>query len=335
MKILISTGIYPPKIGGPSEYSKNLQSALEKAQNRVKIATFGIEEYIPSGLRHLYFLVKIVPVVLWSEFVISLDTFSVALPTVFVCKVFRKKNIIRTGGDFLWEQYVERTQKKVLFRNFYDTEKNNFSLKERVIFWLTKWVLNTTDVVIFSTEWQRDIFIKAYGLDKSKTAIIENYYGEKEEGFGIDSKEFVASTRVLVWKNLDLLSSVFAEIKNDNPGISLYTENEKYEDFMIRIKNSYAVVLVSLGDISPNMILDSIRFNKPFICTREIGIYNRIKDAGIFVDPLNQDEIKNAVVRLLNPEEYKIAKEKVRNFNFLHSWEDIALEFVKVSKELK
>lgn len=335
MNILISTGIYPPKIGGPSEYSKNLQNALEKAQNRVKIATFGVEEYIPSGLRHLYFLIKIVPKVLWSEFVISMDTFSVALPTVFVCKVFGKKNAIRTGGDFLWEQYVERTQKKVLFRNFYDTEQNNLSLKEKMIFSLTKWVLNTTDMVIFSTEWQRDIFIKAYRLDIKKTGIIENYYGEKDEGLVTDSKEFVASTRVLVWKNLDLLSSVFAEIKHDNPGISLYTENEMYEDFMTRIKNSYAVVLVSLGDISPNMILDSIRLNKPFICTREIGIYNRIKDAGIFVDPLNKDEIKNAVVRLLNPEEYKIAQEKVRNFTFLHSWEDIALEFVRVSKELE
>jgi glycosyltransferase involved in cell wall biosynthesis len=335
MKILISTGIYPPKIGGPSEYSKNLKNALEMAQNRVKIGTFGIEEYIPTGLRHLYFMVKILPKVLWSDLVISMDTFSAAFPTILVCKILNKKNIIRTGGDFLWEQYVERTKKKVLFRIFYETEKKNFSLKEKIIFNLTKWTLQNTDHVVFSTEWQRDIFISSYNLDKNKTKIIENYYGEKEDGFRADSKEFVASTRVLVWKNLDLLKSAFAEIRNEHPGITVYTENEKYEDFMKRMKNSYAVILVSLGDISPNMILDALRLNKPFICTREVGIYERIKDTGIFVDPLNKDEIKSAILRLLDESEYKIAIEKVKGFSFLHSWQDIASEFTNLSNSIK
>lgn len=335
MKILISTGIYPPKIGGPSEYSKNLKNALEMAQNRVKIATFGLEEYLPTGVRHMYYLAKILPKILWSDFVISMDTFSVALPTILACKILNKKNIIRTGGDFLWEQYVERTKKKVLFRNFYTSEKNNFSVKEKIIFNLTRWTLQNTDCVAFSTEWQRSIFISAYNLDKSKTKIIENYYGEKEDSFNARSKEFVASTRVLVWKNLDLLKSAFAEIKNSHSGITLYTENEKYEDFMIRMKNAYAVILVSLGDISPNMILDALRLNKPFICTKEVGIYERIKDLGIFVDPLNKDEIKSAIARLLDEEEYKIIQEKIRNFTFVHSWQDIASEFISLNNLIK
>jgi len=132
MKILISTGIYPPKIGGPAQYAKNLKEAFEKRGNIVSVQTYGVEEKLPTGLRHLFFFFKVIPDVLKSDEVFILDTFSVGLPTVLVCRIFGKKRIIRTGGDFLWEQYVERTGKKVLLSNFYDTEKTNFSRKEKI-----------------------------------------------------------------------------------------------------------------------------------------------------------------------------------------------------------
>lgn len=335
MNILITTGIFPPKIGGPSEYSKNLKNALEKAQNRVKIGTFGLEEHLPTGVRHLYFLIKIAPSVLWADLIICMDTFSVALPSVLLSKIFGKKTIIRTGGDFLWEQYVERTGKKVLFRNFYKEEVNNFSKKEKIIFGLTRWSLKNASFVVFSTLWQRDIFIDAYNLDKSKTGIVENYYGEKEKNTTSAGYNFVASTRNLIWKNLDTLKSVFNEIQKDLPNISLYTENNAYDVFMQKMKDSYAVILVSLGDISPNMVLDAIRHNKPFICTMEVGILDRVKDVGIFVDPLNRDEIKNAILRLLDKDEYELELNKVKNFSFTHSWGEIAGEFLSISKNLK
>src|SRR5689334_19581708 len=125
MRILISTGIYPPKIGGPAQYSKNLKETLEKKGNRVSLKTFDIEDRLPTGVRHLYFFLKIIPALLASKAAIILDTYSVGFPTVLACKLFGKKGVIRTGGDFLWEQYVERTGKKVLLSDFYESEKNN------------------------------------------------------------------------------------------------------------------------------------------------------------------------------------------------------------------
>ncbi len=332
-KILITTGIYPPKIGGPSQYAKNLKEAFEKTGHIVVVKTFGIEDKLPTGLRHLFFFFKIIPAVLSTDTVFILDTFSVGLPTVVACKIFGKKGIIRTGGDFLWEEYVERTGKKILLRDFYNTEKQNFSFKEKLIFKLTKWTLNNSAKVIFSTEWQRDIFIGGYGLKKEKTCIVENYYGPKEPTNNFESKTFVASTRNLVWKNLTVLKGVFDRVKVKYPGVSLFTENLPYEAFMAKMKVSYAVILASIGDISPNMILDAIRLNRPFIATLEVGIYDRIKDAGIFVDPLNEKEIEEAVLNLLTDEGYKQAKEKVRNFNFIHTWGEIAQEFLEVEGE--
>ena len=104
---------------------------------------------------------------------------------------------------------------------------------------------------------------------------------------------------------------------------------------MEKMKGCFAVILVSLGDISPNMILDAIRLNRPFICTKEVGIYDKIKDAGTFVDPLKEKEIEDAILTLLTEEGYKKAKEKVKNFNFVHTWDEIAGEFIEVYKNIE
>ncbi len=334
-KILITTGIYPPQIGGPAQYAKNLKEALEKIGYTVRVKTYGTENKLPTGIRHLFFFFKIFFQVAKSEVVFILDTFSVGWPTILACKIFGKKGIIRTGGDFLWEEYVERTGKKVLLRNFYNTEIPYFSLKERIIFKLTRWALKNTSKIIFSTNWQRGIFIKGYGLKKENTCIVENYYGPKESDNDFESKTFIASTRNLVWKNLDVLKGIFERIKLGHPEIALFTDNLPYGQFMDKIRGSYAVILASIGDISPNMITDAIRLNRPFICTKEVGIYERIKDAGIFVNPLNEKEIEEAVLNLLTEDGYKEAKAKVRNFNFTHTWDEIVHEFLEVAEKIK
>lgn len=334
MKILITTGIYPPKIGGPAQYAKNLKTAFEDMGHTVTIKTYGLEDKLSTGLRHLFFFFKIIPAVLKADAIFILDTFSVGFPAVLACKIFCKKGVIRTGGDFLWEQYIERTGRKILLRNFYNTEQDNFSFKEGMIFKLTKWTLNNASKIIFSTGWQRQIFLEAYSLSIKNSEIVENYFGPKESDSDFEFKIFIASARNLAWKNLDVLKRVFKKVQTKDSGVSLFTDNLPYHQFMHKMKASYAVLLVSLGDISPNMILDAIRLNRPFVCTKEVGIFDRIKDAGIFVDPLNEKEIEQAVSYLLTEEGYRKAKEKVRNFDFTHGWEQIAEEFLQVFKYL-
>src|SRR5436309_2301876 len=109
MKILIATGIYLPKIGGPAQYAKNLERVFTDLGHSVTVLTFGLEDNLPTGVRHLFFFFKILPKVFSADIICALDTFSVGLPAVLASQISGKKCVIRTGGDFLWEQYVERT----------------------------------------------------------------------------------------------------------------------------------------------------------------------------------------------------------------------------------
>ena len=331
MKILIATGIYPPEIGGPAQYALNLKDIWTKEGHGVKVDVFSRFNFLPTGIRHIAYFFYILPDVFSADFILVLDTYSCAFPTVFASRLFRKKVVLRTGGDFLWESHVERTRKPVLLRNFYKERISYLSTKEKIVYGLTKWILKNTSKVVFSTNWQKDIFTPAYDLDSTNTTIVENYYGPKEGDFPYKNHTFVGSSRDLIWKNLVMLGDVFSEIKS----AGLFLDNLPFDEFMNKINDSYAVIQVSLGDISPNLILDSIRMNKPFICTKEVGIFDRIKDAGIFVDPLNKEEIKQAVLELLDPDKYKLAQERVRHFSFTHTWKEIGDEFLSIYNSIK
>ena len=331
MKILIATGIYPPQIGGPAQYAKEIKEALKKLGDEVEVCTYGAEKKLPTGLRHMVFLGKILPAYFKADYIIVLDTFSVALPVYLASFIFNKPYIVRVGGDFLWEGFIERTNKKVLLRNFYQATRGDWNLKEKFIFYITKKILRRAEKIVFTTGWQQDIWQPVYELKNYKINIIENYYGPKDntkdDGADESKKIFLAGTRKLKWKNLSTLNQAFSLAQKKDPLLKLDLTNVSYDDFIIKMKQSQAVILVSLGDVSPNMILDAIRLNKPFILTRETGLYDRLKEVGLFVDPLNEAEIKDTILTLSNHSEYKKWQTKVREFNFVHTWEDIALEF--------
>jgi hypothetical protein len=138
-----------------------------------------MDEHLPAGVRHAAYFNKLFFLLFFirADYVIALDTFSVGFPAVLAGKFAGIPVIIRTGGDFLWEFYVERTGEKIVFSDFY-TRPRSFNTKERIIFRLTQWALRHASAAVFSTAYQRDAFVPAYGLEAARARIIENFYGE-------------------------------------------------------------------------------------------------------------------------------------------------------------
>jgi glycosyltransferase involved in cell wall biosynthesis len=332
MKILISAGIYPPDIGGPSQYARNLYETWKKQGHEVKVAAYRWERALPPVVKHFLFFTKVLRKGWNADLILTLDNFLAAVPTMLACAILRKKYIIRTGGDLLWEWYVERTGEMILFKDFY-SKKRNYSLKEKIILYLSTIAFRRAAFVVYSTEWQKGIFEKAYKLDPKKSKIIENFCGPRDEQIPPENRMFVAGVRELKWKNTDLLKSVFkkAQIEVKNRGfedIEFDPTKAVYDNFQDRMRRSYAVILTSIGDISPNMIFDAIRVGTPFILTKETGIADRVRDCAIFVDPINENDIKEKIVWISDPKNRELQAEKVKNFKWVHTWEDICREFV-------
>ena len=340
MKILIASGIYPPDIGGPAQYARNLYETWKRQGHDVKVAAYRWERVAPPFIRHILYLTKVIRKGWNAELILVLDTWSAAIPAMVACKLMGKKYIIRTGGDFLWETYVERTGDLVLFKDFYPLTLNKLTRKERPIYVFGGRALRQAATVIFSTDWQRRIFESAYKLDPKKNVVLENYCGPRESAIEPDNRAFVAGARSLKWKNVDLLKEAFADARvligrRNLEDIELDCGKAVYDSFVEKIRHSYAVILASLGDISPNMIFDAIRVGTPFILTRETGIAERVKDCAIFVDPQDKKDIAEKIAWISDPNNRAIQAAKIQKFTWVHTWEQIGDEIVRLSKRFR
>lgn len=339
MNIVIATGIYPPATSGPAQYAAALEREWAAAGHAVRVVTYNLEHRLPSGLRHLLFFIRVLPAVARADFVVALDTFSVGVPAVAAARLLSRKIIIRTGGDFLYEQFVQRTGSKVLLSKFY-SEPRAFSFKEKTIFMLTRWALHTASALVFSTTWQRDIWMAPYKLEpdnlaKQKIFIVENRFDEKISDEPATKKNFIFATRDIAYKNIDAFKRAFAAAQKIRPDISLELHhNTPHAELMKKIATCYAVVMPSLGEISPHVITDALRCNKPFLLTRESGYAEKLKEVGIPVEPLSEFDMTEKILYLADDANYSAVHEQVRAFNYTHSWAQIAGEILNIAQKI-
>jgi glycosyltransferase involved in cell wall biosynthesis len=330
MKIVIATGIYPPEAGGPAYYAGGLARSFEKLGHTVRVVTYGQLKKLPLGVRHIAYAFRLIPAMWGADVVMALDTFSVALPAAFVASMLRVPFFIRTGGDFLWEQYLGRTRELIPLVHFYDVPRK-FSAKERLIFALTKWTLARARI-IFSTEMQRDIWRAPYAIDLSRTYIVGNAVEPPLPSVAPTSKNYLWHVRPNAIKNEAHVRAAFAKAKAAHPDIVLEDGTMPKAQLLERLKSCYAVILPSVTEISPNNILDALRFHKPFIMDKYSGLAKELGAYGTLVDPLDEDDIARAIGRLAEPEGYAEACAKASRFSMVRTYDDVAGDFLALIK---
>lgn len=331
MKIVIATGIYPPQIGGPALYAQGLAEALREKGHVVHVVTFGSLLSYPSGIRHVLYLFRLIPRLWRADACIALDTFSVALPSLVGCTLFRVPFVIRTGGDFLWESYSERTAESVPFSLFYQTH-SSFTFQEQVIFLLTRFVTRHA-CMVFSTVYQRDVWVRVYHI-KNQTRIIENAIPEKVSAVAPRQKNFLWYVRPLALKNPERVHRAFLQAQKKYPDLRLEEGQVPHDELIARMSSCYAVILPSVSEISPNYILDALRCVKPFILTKECGYAEKLGPYGRLVDPLDEYDIAQAFEELATTEGYAKACEKVVQFNEVRPYAAVADDFISLLESL-
>lgn len=334
MNILIATGIYPPATSGPAQYAAALEREWAAAGHTVRVVTYNLEHRLPSGLRHMLFFLRVLPVMARADFVVALDTFSVGVPAVAAARLLGRRIIIRTGGDFLYEQFVQRTGEKILLSKFY-VEPRAFTIKEKIIFAVTRCALARVSALVFSTTWQRDMWLAPYDLAAQKIFIVENRFDEKISNAQAAAKNFIFATRDIAYKNIEKFKAAFAAAQKLRPEISLELHhNTPHAELMKKIATCYAVVMPSLGEISPHVITDALRCNKPFLLTHESGYAEKLKDVGVLVDPLSEQDMTEKILWLADDANYTATLGRVRAFDYTHSWAQIADELLAIAQKI-
>ena len=335
MKILITTGLGERDIGGPFQYGPRLKEAFQELGHEVKLVSYGsAEKLLPPGLRHLYFLAKVFPKVWWAEAVLTLDTFSVGVPTAFASRVLRKKSIVRVGGDFLWSAFVNRTGEPLTLSKFYQSLPK-LSYKEEKIFSFTKRFVENIGFLAFNTEWQRGLWASAYNVSEERSGVVRNFILETRVSGTPKTKNFLWAGRLIPEKNIDFLKRVAEKVVSQHPEFKLdIVTGEPHDSLLNKIKSAYSVVSSAHSDICPNFILEGISCGKPFIMTRETGLSELCPNGGTFIDPDDEEAWVKAFERMLEPAVYNRCVEELESLNLRHSWREIAEEYIEVWKQL-
>lgn len=362
LNILIATPLMPPQLGGPALYAKNLGEEFKKMGHSVRILSFGGFLKYPSVIRHLFYLFTLAKRARRADIIFSLDYFSVGLPAAIVSRVFRVPLVLRMEGDFLWEEYVEKTRKEMTLFEFYRNPPD-LSLKEKIISFISGFVIKSAVRISFSSEWRREMVINKFNIPPGKTAIIKNVFplaaNLNPKSYQLSPKKVVLwAGRMLYLKNLYRLIRAFSRANNgeyelhlvgDGPEksrVEAFIKNEniagvrilpslKREELLNKFHESAFFVLPSFSDVGPNVIAESVAASIPFVMTKESGFYEYLKDAGLFINPLNEGELEEKMRILMNGERREEYKKKLEGFGLAREWHDAAEEWMGLFKSIK
>lgn len=330
MNILITTPLTGLDVGGPAQYGPRLMEEFEAMGYRVRLLSYSLEKKLPIIIRHVFFLLKILPYTVWADRIITLDTFSVGLPSVCAARFFRKKIFVRIGGDFLWEGYVNRTGDLITLKDFYKN-KQPLNLKEKLIFLLTRFITNNSDALIFNTDWLKDIWMIPYKINIHKTHVVRHPIPEKNISNGFLDKTFLWAGRINKVKNFEMIKNISEHIKTKCPEFKLEIVTNQSRDYVLeKIKKAYAVFLPSLSDTCPLFVIEAASMGKPFIVTKETGLRELYKTGGIFVDPKSEEDIINAIKDLLDENIYKEHLSELKSYNLVRTWSVVAREIMSI-----
>ncbi|OGN00668.1 MAG: hypothetical protein A2651_03320 [Candidatus Yanofskybacteria bacterium RIFCSPHIGHO2_01_FULL_42_12] len=238
-KILITTGIFPPDIGGPASYAGFMAGALNGRGFNVGVLTYSrkfrtsnfdskykfkivrVWGKWPIWIKHFIFGIKLLGLARKSDIILALNVWSAGFPSLVVSKILRKKFIVRIVGDYAWEVGVGNGKVKLLIDDFQESKKKGWI---GLLYKLQGWVCKKSDLVIVPSKYLNGI-VKGWGVPETKIKIVYNGVDfkpsdlSKEEArskIGIHGNIILSVGRLVPWKGFRMLIKIMPQLLNLN-----------------------------------------------------------------------------------------------------------------------
>ncbi|MHA1314112.1 MAG: glycosyltransferase family 4 protein [Candidatus Helarchaeota archaeon] len=244
MNILIVTPIFPPDIGGPAIFARNISFELIDERNKVSIITladnekkevlrtnknrevilYGVKRknHFPF-LRHFRLFMKIIAKS--KDFHLIFSQGSVVMgPISLICtKLLQKPLVIKFVGDVAWETATREKKTSKTLEKFLSSPISDFKI--RLIKLIQKVVLKKSTKIIVPSNYLKWILIKGYNIPKNDIVVIHNSFilpkipkesQKKEEG------PFITTIcRLVSWKRVDQIIQMLPPLIKSYPNIQL------------------------------------------------------------------------------------------------------------------
>lgn len=243
MKIVMTTTIYPPDIGGPATYGYQVAQRLRERGHEVKVLSTSPNAdatddvfVVPKklGLRFIGFL--------WHQFqvfftllrllknadaVYALNPVFLGLISIWAGRLRRRSVVLRFVGDKVWEKAFSQGKTNMPLEDFYKSPRTGVGA--RFLYAIQKSVLNGVDKVIVPSYFLKDVLVNCYQTDPQKIKVIRNAVALEgcrgslpESG----SLRIITVGRLIRHKRVDRILKAISELAQEFPDVELLVVGE-------------------------------------------------------------------------------------------------------------
>ncbi len=295
MKILIATGIYPPDLGGPATWAKFFAEEFIKRGHKVAVVAYSdpstssgqaepwpvyrILRSSPKGIRHLKYFWKVFRIAKDFDLILVSDPISAGLPAHLASFLSGKPYVLKIGGDYVWEQGVQRWGVKELLDDFL---KKRYGFKIELMRMLQAHVAKHARAVLAPSKYLAEV-AKKWGVRPEKIFVIYNNIKPPEIKFskseargklGVGTDEIILFSfgRDVPWKGFKMLREIMPEIKKEFPKARLVAGEVSREERDLWLSASDVFLQNTGYEGFPHQLLEAMVSCLPIITTSAGGI---------------------------------------------------------------
>ena len=230
MKIILATPVYPPEIGGPATYTKELANRLKDAHDIIIVAYASTSELIPGTtlfvaskrrplpLRLLKFTYDLFRASRGADVIYVQNAMAAGLPAAIVSRLRGIPLVLKFVGDEAWERASQERRTKKRLEEFLAAPEGGWRTTLRML--IQGFVLRHADIVTTPSAYLRDAIVRTYGIQNERAVV--NYNAAEKEAEApfsatVVPHQIVATARLVEWKGLDGLIRAVALLKKKYP----------------------------------------------------------------------------------------------------------------------
>lgn len=331
MKILITSGIFPPDIGGPASYVPKIASELSKRGHKVTVLCLSDQDFDDSKfnfdvirinrkiflpVRILITIIRIISLSIKSDLIFANTlTFESSIGAIF-----SKKPIVhKIVGDYAWE----RARNKGYFKGTIDEyQKSKKGIKLLLLETYFKYFLRFSKTIITPSNYLKDIVL-GWNKDLNVITVYNAIDFPKDLGKSSDKNSFskiLTVSRLVSWKNIDQIILSLVELKDFT--LDIVGEGPEKEDLLTlvkenkletrvnllgqltqrevfkKMKNSDVFILNSSYEGLPHVIVEAMSAKLPVICSNVGGCPEIVKNNKTGLLLTSSNSIEDLVIKL-------------------------------------
>ncbi len=332
MKITIATGIYPPEIGGPATFLRELVPVLKKKGWTVDVITYGAPRQgvtaisRDSPFRFFSFSSAVIKSARDSDVIFATDTSSAGLPAARAARKLKKRLIVRFVGDAAWENARNLGWTEDPFETF---QKKKYDWKVELLRKIQLWILRNAEIITVSS------FLKSVLLKwkMKKITVIPNAVSPIKlpardalrKKLGFDKKFVILNAgRITKYKGVDKIISMCAQLRKEIPelllvvvgdGPALDEAKQVATDAMVThlvqfvgrqdetevrkyMKAADVLVLNSEYEGMSHTLLEAMSVECPVIASDVCGNPELVKNRGLLFDYDDMEMLKGQIMKI-------------------------------------